>query len=98
MNHFKSEARLNSNIDTSNYVVDLSTGAGFHSHHGSQQQPIQPSLNQSLIDESKYLIAEAKKLMSNRKVIYFPHELINDSKCLTAHAEKILNNCKTTHR
>jgi DNA-directed RNA polymerase subunit F len=48
--------------------------------------------------ESKYLIAEAKKLMSNRKVTYSPHELINDSKCLIAHAEKILNNCEAMHR
>jgi hypothetical protein len=99
MNYFKSEAYLiNSNIDISNYVVDRSTGAGFHSHHGSQQQPMQSSSHQALIDESKYLIAEAKNLMSNRKVTYSPHELINDSKCLIAHAEKILNNCKAMHR
>ncbi|MEA5487668.1 MULTISPECIES: hypothetical protein [Pseudanabaena] len=99
MNYNKAEVRPNANIDISNRMMDRSTSEGFfHSQHENSQTLIQSPSHQALIDESKYLIAEAKKLMSNRKVTYSPQGLINDSKCLIAHAEKILNNCRAMHR
>ncbi len=99
MNYDKAEASPNANIDISSHMMDRSTSEGFfHSQHESYQPLIQSPSHQALIDESKYLIAEAKNLMSNRKVTYSPQGLINDSKCLIAHAEKILNNCKAMHR
>jgi F420-dependent methylenetetrahydromethanopterin dehydrogenase len=72
MNYDKAEARSNANIDISNNMMDPSISEGFsHSQHKSYQ-PIHSSSHQALIYESKYLIAEAKKLMSNRKVTYSP--------------------------
>ena len=99
MNYNKAEARPNANIDISNHMTERSIIEGFsHSRHESYQPLIQSPSHQALMYESKYLIAEAKKLMSNRKVTYSPQGLINDSKCLIAHAEKILNNCEAMHR
>lgn len=80
-------------------MMDRSTSKGFlHSQHESYQPLIQSASHQALMDKSKYLIAEAKNLTSNRKVTYSPQGLIDDSKCLIAHAEKILNNCEAIHR
>ncbi|TYQ27982.1 hypothetical protein PseudUWO311_05980 [Pseudanabaena sp. UWO311] len=99
MNYDKAEASPNTNIDISKQVMDRSISEGLpHSQHESYQPIIQSPSHQALMYESKYLIAEAKKLMSNRKATYSPQGLINDSKCLIAHAEKILNNCEAMHR
>ena len=99
MNYNKVEVCLNANIDISKRMMERSTSKGFfHSQDESYQPLIQSPSHQALMDESKYLIAEAKNLMSNRKVTYSPQGLIDDSKCLIAHAEKILNNCKAMHR
>jgi hypothetical protein len=99
MNYDKVEARSNTNIDISNHMTNHSISEGFsHSQHKSCQPTIHSPSHQALIYESKYLIAEAKKLMSNRQVTYSAQGLIDDSKCLIAHAEKKLNNCEAMHR
>ncbi|MEA5477862.1 hypothetical protein VB774_09535 [Pseudanabaena galeata UHCC 0370] len=86
-------------VNVSDPVVDRSASNVLsHSRHENYQEPRQGRSHQALIYESKYLIAEAEKLMSNLKVTCSPQELIDESKALITHAEKLVSNCKAMRR
>lgn len=61
----KNEPNIEMLIDISDYVEDFHPSSELcYSHHEAFQEPIRSS-TQELISDSKYLIAQAKKLMSD---------------------------------
>ncbi|OYQ63840.1 hypothetical protein B9G53_14605 [Pseudanabaena sp. SR411] len=70
MNCNKVEANPNTDINISDYVVDVYASIELPcSHYRNYRNPIKSS-TQELINESKSLIAHAEKLMINYKALY----------------------------